>query len=135
MRELTFFTTNQTKLAHARYIAEGRQIRIKDIGFVVLGARNEDATSKVDGKPNASLAVWALPDANSIATAQRVRDRMEQLKKEFPQDLDYTISLDMTPFIQESIDEVVRTLADRDESPGDTRFGAARRSIAQEKGF
>src|SRR5207302_9768938 len=58
----------------------------------------------------ASLAVWALPDANSIATADRVIARMEQLKKSFPEDIDYAISLDMTPFIKESIHEVIRTL-------------------------
>ena len=89
---------------------DGRRVRIKDIGSVKLGARNLDSTSQVDGLPNASLAVWALPDANSIATAQRVRDRLEELKKSFPEDIDYVVALDMTPFIQESIDEVVRTL-------------------------
>jgi multidrug efflux pump len=88
----------------------GRQVRVKDIGFVELGARNLDNTSKLDGRWNASLAVFGLPYANSIATAQRVRDRMEQLKKSFPKDVDYTVSLDMTPFIQESINEVIRTL-------------------------
>ena len=89
---------------------QGRNIRIKDIGQVKLGARNLDTTSKVDGQPNASLAIWALPEANSIATARRVRERLEQLKLAFPDDVDYTISLDMTPFIQESIHEVIRTL-------------------------
>jgi multidrug efflux pump len=88
----------------------GRNIRLRDIGTVTLGARNLDTTSQVDGLPNASLAVWALPDANSIATARRVRERLDELKKSFPEDLDYTISLDMTPFIQESINEVIRTL-------------------------
>ncbi|HLJ95579.1 MAG TPA: multidrug efflux RND transporter permease subunit [Gemmataceae bacterium] len=88
----------------------GRKVRIKDVGHVELGARNLDTTSKLDGRPNASLAVWSLPDANAVATAQRVRDRMEQLKKSFPEDLDYDISLDMTPFITESIKEVIRTL-------------------------
>src|SRR5439155_15891049 len=63
-------------------------------------------------KPNASLAVWALPDANSIATARRVEERMKQLKEQFPADIDYKISLDMTPFIQESINEVIRTLVE-----------------------
>src|SRR5438132_2499962 len=90
--------------------AEGRQVRVKDIGHVELGARSLDSTSKLDGLPNASLAVWALPDANSIATAERVIARMEQLKKSFPEDIDYAISLDMTPFIKESIHEVIRTL-------------------------
>src|SRR5205085_6854941 len=66
--------------------------------------------SKVDGKPNASLAVWALPDANAIATARRVEDRLKELKKSFPEDVDFVVSLDMTPFIQESINEVIRTL-------------------------
>jgi multidrug efflux pump len=54
--------------------------------------------------------VWALPDANSIATARRVLDRMEQLKKSFPEGIDYVVSLDMTPFMKESIHEVIRTL-------------------------
>ncbi len=92
--------------------ADGRRVRIKDVGHVKLGARNLDSTSHVDGMPNASLAVWALPDANSIDTARRVRERMDELKKSFPEDIDYTISLDMTPFIQESIDEVIRTLVE-----------------------
>src|SRR5206468_2737767 len=72
---------------------DGRPVRIKDIGEVKLGARNLDSTSQVDRLPNASLAVWALPDANSIATAQRVRDRLEELKKSFPDDIDYVVSL------------------------------------------
>src|SRR6516162_7142149 len=89
---------------------KGRSVRIKDIGGVELGARNLDTTSKVDKRPNASLAVWALPDANAIATARRVVQRMDELKKTFPDDIDYVVSLDMTPFIQESINEVIRTL-------------------------
>jgi multidrug efflux pump len=89
---------------------EGRKVRLKDVGWAALGARNLDTTSQVDGRPNASLAVFALPDANAIATARRVRERMAELKKSFPEDIDYVISLDLTPFIQESINEVIRTL-------------------------
>jgi multidrug efflux pump len=64
----------------------------------------------VDGRPNASLAVFALPDANALATASRVIERMEELKRAFPEDVEYVFSLDMTPFIRESIHEVIRTL-------------------------
>jgi multidrug efflux pump len=88
----------------------GRRVRIKDVGGVQMGAKNLDTTTKVDKRPNASLAVWALPDANSIATAQRVIKRMDELKKAFPEDIDYVVSLDMTPFIQQSINEVIHTL-------------------------
>jgi multidrug efflux pump len=91
---------------------DGRKVRIKDVGHAELGARNLDSTSSVDGRPNASLAVFALPDANALATAERVIKRMEELKKSFPEDVEYVISLDMTPFIRESIHEVVRTLVE-----------------------
>jgi multidrug efflux pump len=93
-----------------RTTSDGRKVRVKDIGHVELNAKNLDSTSKVDGKPNGSVAVFALPDANAIATAKRVLNRMEELKKSFPEDVDYVVSLDMTPFIRESINEVIRTL-------------------------
>ncbi|HZZ76931.1 MAG TPA: efflux RND transporter permease subunit [Gemmataceae bacterium] len=91
---------------------DGRRVRVKDVARVELGAKNLDTTSRVDSMPNASLAVWALPDANSISTARRVRERMDELKRSFPDDIEYTISLDMTPFIQESINEVIHTLVE-----------------------
>src|SRR5689334_8679457 len=47
--------------------ADGRKVRLKDVGQVTLSARSLDSTSKVDGRPNASLAVWALPEANALA--------------------------------------------------------------------
>ncbi len=89
---------------------KGRLVRIKDLGYVKLEARNLDSTSRLDGRPNASLAVFALPDANAIGTAQRVIERLDELKKAFPEDVEYEISLDMTPFIRESIKEVIWTL-------------------------
>jgi multidrug efflux pump len=89
---------------------KGRRIRIKDVGNVELGARNLDTTSLVDKYPAAMLAVWALPDANSLDTAKAVRKRIEELKKSWPDDIAYTVSLDMTPFIDESINEVIHTL-------------------------
>jgi multidrug efflux pump len=89
---------------------QGRKVRLKDVGRAELGAKNLDTSSKVNGKPNGSLAIFALPDANSIDVANRVIAKMDELKKSFPEDLDYVVSLDMTPFIKESIKEVVFTL-------------------------
>ena len=63
-----------------RTSSDGRKVRIKDVGHVELGPRNLDATSKVDGHPATSLAVFQLPDANAIATADRVRKKMDELK-------------------------------------------------------
>src|SRR6516165_1124477 len=47
--------------------SDGRKVRIRDVGKSVLGARNEDSTSKLNGRFNASLAIFALPDANALA--------------------------------------------------------------------
>jgi multidrug efflux pump len=91
---------------------DGRKVRIKDIGSVTLGARNEDVSSKVDGDPCTSLAVFQLPYANAISTAKRIRAKMEELKKSFPEDVEYKIAYDTTPFISESILEVFRTLSE-----------------------
>jgi multidrug efflux pump len=95
-----------------RTTADGRQVRIKDVGRVVLGARNEDVTSKIDGHPAASLAVFQLPYANAIAAAERVKNKMADLKKRFPEDVDYVIGYDTSPYVAESVWGVVHTLTE-----------------------
>ncbi len=95
-----------------RHTAEDRDVRLKDVGRVELGSRNEDVTSKVDGHEATSLAVFQLPYANAIATAQRVRDKMEELKKNFPDDVEYVVGYDTSPFMEESIWGVVHTLVE-----------------------
>ena len=89
---------------------DGRKVRIRDVGHVDLGARNMDVTSKIDGHECASIAILQLPYANALQTADNVRARMEELKKNFPQGIDYQIAYDTTPFIHESINEVFHTL-------------------------
>jgi multidrug efflux pump len=92
--------------------ADGRKVRIRDVGHVKLGARNMDIGSKIDGHPCASLAVWQLPYANALQTAENVRAKMEELKQNFPEDIDYEIAYDTTPYIRESISGVVHTLGE-----------------------
>ena len=53
-----------------------------------------------------------MPDANALATADIVKAKIEELKKEFPPGVDYMIRYDTTPFIRESINEVFKTLLD-----------------------
>jgi multidrug efflux pump len=102
---------------------DGRKVYVRDVVSpswtdshgnvhkgVELGARSLDVTSKVDGNPCCSLAIFQLPYANALSTANRVRERMDQLREAFPEDMDYVIAFDTTPFISESITEVFRTL-------------------------
>jgi multidrug efflux pump len=91
---------------------EGRYVRVRDVGRVELGAKNEDVSSRVDGHPISNLAIFQLPDANALETADIVKAKIEELKKEFPPGVDYMIRYDTTPFIRESINEVFKTLLD-----------------------
>jgi multidrug efflux pump len=89
-----------------------RVVRMKDVARIERGALNYDQVCTLDGKPSVALSVYQLPGTNAIETAKRVKDKMEELRGRFPQNIDYAIVYDTTPFIQESIDEVFKTLRD-----------------------
>ncbi len=91
----------------------GQVIRVRDIGRVELGAKSQDQSCALDGKPSVGLAVFQVPGSNALDTATLVRATMEELKqKRFPAGVDYAIVYDTTPFISESIHEVFSALCD-----------------------
>jgi multidrug efflux pump len=90
--------------------ANGEIVRLKEVARVELGAVNADVSCSVDGMPSAGLGVFQLPGSNVLDTADLVYEKMKELKKQFPEGLDYTIVHDTTPFIRESIREVVKAL-------------------------
>jgi multidrug efflux pump len=92
--------------------AGARVVRLKDVARVERGALNYDQTCTLDGKPSVALSVYQLPGTNAIETAGRVKAKMEELRGRFPENTEYSIVYDTTPFIQESIDEVFETLRD-----------------------
>ncbi|HMF13140.1 MAG TPA: efflux RND transporter permease subunit, partial [Gemmataceae bacterium] len=88
----------------------GRLVRLADVATIELGAQAYDQACTLDGEPTVALSIYQLPGSNALKTAQAVRAKMEDLKKRFPEGVDYTIVYDTTPFINESIWEVVKTL-------------------------
>jgi multidrug efflux pump subunit AcrB len=90
----------------------GRLVRVRDVARVELGAENYDQKCTLDGRPSVALSVYQLPGSNALNVARAVRGKMEELKKRFPAGLDYAIVYDTTPFINESIREVSKTLRD-----------------------
>src|SRR5436190_679423 len=64
------------------------------------------------GKPSVALSIYQRPGSNALATAARVQAKMDELKERFPTGLDYAIVYDTTPFINESVREVYKTLRD-----------------------
>jgi multidrug efflux pump subunit AcrB len=90
----------------------GSLVYLRDVADLELGAQSYDQTCTLDGQPSVALSVYQLPGSNALQVAQRVKDRMRQLKEHFPPGIDYAIVYDTTPFINESIREVFETLFD-----------------------
>jgi multidrug efflux pump len=92
--------------------AAGALTRLRDIARIELSAKSQDQSCTLDGQPSTGLAIFQAPGSNALATAAGVRERMEQLKADFPEDLDYAIVYDTTPFVRESVHEVFNALRD-----------------------
>jgi multidrug efflux pump len=93
-----------------RSTREGRVLRLKHVARVELGSKDMNTSSRFDGNPNIFLAIFQLPDANALDTAERVLAKMDELKEAFPDGVDYTVAFDTTPYTRESIKEVRKTL-------------------------
>lgn len=95
-----------------RAYPDGSMVRMKDIAQVKLGAQSYDLQARQNGKPNTFLLTYLLPGANALETAQRIRKEMDRLSKDFPTSVSYDVPYDTTTFIEVSIHEVVKTLAE-----------------------
>ncbi|HQV60522.1 MAG TPA: efflux RND transporter permease subunit [Chitinophagaceae bacterium] len=90
--------------------AEGADIRVSDIGEAVLGPENEETVLKGNGIPMIALAVIPQPGSNYVSISDEFFKRLEQIKKDVPEDIKINIALDQTKFIKKSILEVQETL-------------------------
>ena len=86
---------------------DGSQIRIKDISKVELGAESYAFFSRIGGRDSAVISVTQLPEANAIDLSNRLKKKMAELSKTFPQGIEYNIERDETDFVRESINEVI----------------------------
>ncbi len=84
-------------------------VRVKDIGRVELAKRDYSIASRMNGRTATTIGIYQQPGANAVETARAVRQRLEELKSQFPTGLDYRIALDTSLFTLNSIDKVVHT--------------------------
>jgi hydrophobe/amphiphile efflux-1 (HAE1) family protein len=89
---------------------DGSVIRIKDIGHTELGSEREDVVAEYNGKPTAGMAIRQAAGANSLATAQAVKDKLEEMRPYFPSGMKVIYPYDTTPFTEVSIKGVAKTL-------------------------
>lgn len=95
-----------------RAYPDGSMVRLKDVSRVELGAQSYDLQARWNGRPNTFLLTYLSPGANALETAQRIRNEMDKLAKDFPAGASYDVPYDTTTFIEVSIQEVVKTLAE-----------------------
>ena len=88
----------------------GQITRLRDVARVELGAVSYTQFSEYNGRPTGGLAIYQLPGSNALNTAKQVKAKLKELSRNFPQGLTYSIPLDNTIFVKESVREVFKTL-------------------------
>jgi len=89
----------------------GEMLRLKDVADVEFGSVEYDVLSKENGYPSAAILLKQRPGSNASEVIQNVKDRLEEMKKKnFPPGMDYTISYDVSRFLDAAIHEVIKTL-------------------------
>lgn len=90
--------------------SNGDVTRVRDVGWVELGAQTYSQAFSLNNKPATGIGVFQSPGANALEVEKAVKDKMAQLAKSFPQDVKYDTPFDTTKFVSESINEVYKTL-------------------------
>jgi HAE1 family hydrophobic/amphiphilic exporter-1 len=91
--------------------SDGQILRLKDIAEVEFGSLDYDVLSKENGKPSAAIILKQRPGSNASEVIENIKIKMAELKiSTFPPGMDYTISYDVSRFLDASIHEVIKTL-------------------------
>jgi hydrophobe/amphiphile efflux-1 (HAE1) family protein len=89
---------------------QGRVTRLRDVGWVEVGAADYGSTAYMDRGPGLPLLIFAQPGANSLAVEHEVLSTMETLAQAFPPGVRYKVIYDPTIFVGKSVDEVITTI-------------------------
>jgi hydrophobe/amphiphile efflux-1 (HAE1) family protein len=93
-----------------KVMPDGAQVRLNEVARIVLGAENFNIDNKYNGQPASGIGIQLAPGANALNTANLIRARIKELEPFFPHGLQVVYPNDVTPFVQISIEEVIKTL-------------------------
>ncbi len=105
-----FETAEEFGTVIVRANPDGSQVLLKDVARIELGTQGYQIKARLDGSDSALLQVFQLPDANGLDVAEQVIATLERIEKNFPDDVEYVISLDTTKPITAGIREIIITL-------------------------
>ncbi len=119
-QELVYTITTKGRLSEPeefenivlRANGDGSLLRLKDVARVELGSKDYEFMGRVNGQSATLVGIFLQPGANALATAGRVRAEVSRLAQGFPQGLNHSVVYDTTRFVEVSIREVVKTLAE-----------------------
>lgn len=119
-QSLVYSLTAQGRLADpaefenivVRANSDGSLLRLKDLARVELGSKDYDFNGLYNGKPATLVGIFLQPGANALDVGDEVKRTVDELKKSFPEGLDYAVPYDTTRFVEVSIREVVKTLGE-----------------------
>jgi HAE1 family hydrophobic/amphiphilic exporter-1/multidrug efflux pump len=89
---------------------DGGLVLLKDVARIEIGAESYGTIARFNRQPAAGMAIQLAPGANALDTGDLVKARVKELSAFFPENVQYIIPYDTTPFITISIEEVVKTL-------------------------
>lgn len=90
----------------------GEKTLLKDVARIEMSAGSYSLRSLLNNKTAVALPIFQTPGANALQLSANVRKTMEELKKNFPQGVDYSVVYDPTIFVRHSIEAVVHTLVE-----------------------
>jgi HAE1 family hydrophobic/amphiphilic exporter-1 len=117
-QELTYTVRAQGRLATPEEFAnvvvrlngDGSVVRLGDVSKIELGAQSYKQIARYNGSSAALVAVYQAPGSNALEVRTAVKKTLEELRDQFPEDVDYSISLDTTLAVEQGIHEIVETL-------------------------
>ncbi|WP_136795709.1 efflux RND transporter permease subunit [Desulfosediminicola ganghwensis] len=89
---------------------DGSAVHLRDVSRIEIGPESYNISSRVNSIGGAVAAVQLAPGANAIATADAIKERLEELSKNFPDDIQYSIPYDTSKFVKVAIEKVIYTL-------------------------
>ncbi|MBV1916171.1 MAG: multidrug efflux RND transporter permease subunit [Pseudomonadales bacterium] len=105
-----FETAEEFGKVIVRANSDGSHVLLKDVARIELGTAGYQIRARLDGSDQALLQVFQLPDANGLDVAEQVIATMDRISQNFPDDVEYVISLDTTKPITAGIREIIITL-------------------------
>jgi multidrug efflux pump len=90
--------------------SDGSTVKLRDVAEIKIGTENYEVEARYKGKPLGGMAIRLAAGANALDTGERIKAKMAELERYFPQGMKAVYPYDTTPFVKISIHEVVMTL-------------------------